>query len=68
MTINESITKASQGVWFVVSDLEAALQQLNALPLPPEGRTMANRAAVAYVASCLDAARKLQSDLAKISD
>ncbi len=68
MIINEHIHDATVQVERAVTDLEDALYLLNALPLPPQGRTMADRAAVAYVASCLDAARKLQSDLAKISD
>ncbi len=69
MTITEQkITNAAQSAASVVKDLEAVLKRLIALPLPPEGRSMQSLATTAYVGNLLDAARKLQSDLAKISD
>ncbi len=67
MTINEHVIAATQTASLVVSDLENALHQLNGLRASVR-RTMSDKAEAAYLQSCLDAARRLQSDLAKISD
>lgn len=64
--MQETITAATQSAAFVVSDLQEALAQANAVARP-EGPSVADKALAAYLAGCLEAARKLQSDLAMIS-
>ncbi len=72
MTLNESVTKASQGIAFVVSDLEAALREVAVREVNdvrrPVGRSVADRATMAYLCDCLNDARKLQNRLALIAE
>ena len=65
--MNEKVTKATQGIWFVVSDLEAALAEANRIDRP-EGRNLTDKVLSAYLADCLNAARKLQADLLRINE
>lgn len=64
--MQESINKALASADFVVSDLQEALAQANAVARP-EGPSVADKAMAVYLAGCLETARKLQSDLARIS-
>lgn len=68
MTASDRINTATHHAIVAANDLEIALQLLACLPVPPEGRSMQHKATAAYIAGCLDAARRLQADLVRISD
>lgn len=64
--MNESVTRAAQGTTLVVADLLEALACANTV-YRPEGCSLADRATAAYLADCLEAARKLRADLERIA-
>jgi hypothetical protein len=67
MELNEAITKAQQGIYFVVSDLEKA----HACSLGidrPEGQNRRDKALTAWLAKLMQEARQLQSALLVIGE
>lgn len=65
--MTESITKAAQAMQFVTGDLLAAARDAAAVERP-EGQSVRDRALAAYLADCLDLARKLEQKLRLIAD
>ena len=64
--MNENITKATQTVWFLESDILAAYSESIQIERP-EGRTVGDKAMTAYLADCLSDVRALQNKLAVLS-
>ena len=65
--MNESITKATLGIEFVIGDLRAA-REMAFRVTRPEGKTLADKVLAAYFAECEMMAAKLQDMLLKICD
>jgi hypothetical protein len=65
--MNENLTKAVESAAFLIGDLQAAWSDANSIDRP-EGRSVGDRVLLAYLGDCLEMARKLQSQLLRISD
>jgi hypothetical protein len=67
MDLDETITKAQQGIYFVVSDLEKAHACSIGIDRP-EGQNRKDKALTAWLGKLMREARQLQSDLLAIGD
>jgi hypothetical protein len=67
MELSEAITKAQQGIYFVVSDLEKAHACAMGIDRP-EGQNRRDKALTAWLCKLMLKARQLQSDLLVIGD
>lgn len=67
MNLNEQITKAQQGMWFVVQDLDKAHALSNAVQRP-EGQNRHDKVMTAYLEQQLKVAQQLYRDLQAMGD
>lgn len=67
MMLNELVTKATQNMQFVSGDLRTATKMAHEINRP-EGPNLRDRALAAYLAECLDLARKLENKLLLLAD
>lgn len=65
--LSAELANASALIFDAVAHLEAALRTANSVQRP-EGRTIGDKATAAYLAGCLEQARKLESALAQITE
>lgn len=63
--MSELITKACQSVSMATDDITRAWEKVRSISRP-EGRTLADKMQGAYLADCLEQARKLQRMLERI--
>lgn len=65
--MHDTLALAENETASVVARLEAAIREVDATPMPPEGWSTQHKATRAYILGVLTAARKLQGAIAAIN-
>lgn len=64
--MEETVEKAKQSLWFVMSDLAEAHRRANEC-VRPEGQSLGDKTLIMVLADVLEDTRRLQSKLANLS-